>query len=101
LQPAATQSVDPFVPRHVGPSAADVDEMVRFLGYDSLDALIDDTVPASIRMKRALALPRGMSEHEALASMRAMASENQLMRSYLGFGYSDCITPPVIQRNVL
>src|SRR3982751_6495363 len=54
-----------------------------------------------IRMKKALALPDGLSEHQALTGMRRIASRNELYRSYLGMGYSDCITPPVIQRNIL
>src|SRR4029434_572962 len=70
-------------------------------GYESLDALIDATVPASIRFGRPLAIHDGMSEHEALSVLRTIARRNQVARSYLGLGYHDCITPPVIQRNVL
>ena len=90
-----------FIPRHIGPSAADVEAMLELLGYDSLDALIDATVPAGIRLERPLAIHPPMSEYEALANLRALAKKNQICRSYLGLGYSDCITPPVIQRNVL
>ncbi|HTE44703.1 MAG TPA: glycine dehydrogenase (aminomethyl-transferring), partial [Gemmatimonadaceae bacterium] len=90
-----------FIPRHIGPSDADVSAMLELLGYDSLDALIDATVPASIRLKRPLAIHAAMTEYEALASLRAVAKRNQIARSYIGLGYSDCITPPVIQRNVL
>jgi len=75
--------------------------MLQLLGYDSLDALIDEAVPRRIRMKASLALPAGLSEYGALKQMRQMASRNELYRSYLGMGYSDCITPPVIQRNIL
>jgi glycine dehydrogenase len=90
-----------FVPRHIGPSQADVAAMLELLGYDSLDALIDATVPEIIRLRRPLAIHDGMSEHEALSTLRAISRRNQLSRSYLGLGYHDCVTPPVVQRNVL
>ncbi|HXD47730.1 MAG TPA: glycine dehydrogenase (aminomethyl-transferring), partial [Gemmatimonadaceae bacterium] len=97
---SATEAAS-FIPRHIGPSSADVEAMLELLGYDSLDALIDATVPAGIRLQRPLAIHAPMSEYEALANLRAVAKKNQICRSYLGLGYSDCITPPVIQRNVL
>src|SRR2546421_4411833 len=90
-----------FAPRHIGPSADEQREMLQTLGYDSLDALIDDTVPPTIRLGRPLAIHRGLSEFEALANLRGIAKQNEVCRSYLGLGYHDCITPPVIQRNVL
>src|SRR5215212_2223536 len=90
-----------FVPRHIGPTADDVRAMLELLGYDSLDALIDATVPAGIRMRQPLAIHHSMSEYEALANLRTIARRNQICRSYLGLGYHDCVTPPVIQRNVL
>src|SRR5262245_20931806 len=99
--PSAVQSATSFVPRHIGPSDADVAAMLELLGYDSLDALIDATVPAGIRLKRPLAIHAGMSEHEALDHLRSVIKRNQVARSYLGLGYADCLTPPVIQRNVL
>ncbi len=90
-----------FVPRHIGPSTDDVLAMLDLLGYDSLDALIDATVPPGIRMAKPLAIHAPMSEYEALATLRGIAQRNQVCRSYLGLGYHDCVTPPVIQRNVL
>ncbi|HEY4132336.1 MAG TPA: aminomethyl-transferring glycine dehydrogenase [Gemmatimonadaceae bacterium] len=90
-----------FIPRHIGPSPADVRAMLDLLGYDSLDALIDDTVPSGIRLKRPLAIHGAMTEYEALTNLRSIASKNQIARSYLGLGYYDTVTPPVIQRNVL
>ena len=90
-----------FVPRHIGPNDAEQREMLRALGFDSLDALIDATIPDSIRLRRPLAIHGGLSEYEALANMRRAAAQNEVYRSYLGLGYHDCITPPVIQRNVL
>jgi glycine dehydrogenase len=92
---------DSFVPRHNGPSDADVKAMLAALGHPSLDALIDATVPANIRLSRALALPPAMSEQEALAAFRRMVAPNQVWRSFIGLGYSTTHTPAVIQRNVL
>src|SRR3954469_24067985 len=85
-----------FVPRHIGPSESDVRAMLELLGYDSLDALIDATVPAGIRLKRPLAIHGAMSEFNALANLRMISRKNQVFRSYLGLGYYDCVTPPVI-----
>src|SRR5947208_13106418 len=90
-----------FIPRHSGPSEAEQQEMLQALGFESLDAMIEATVPDSIRFRRPLAIHAGLSEYEALASLRSIAKRNEVCRSYLGLGYNDCITPPVIQRNVL
>ncbi|HYC50587.1 MAG TPA: aminomethyl-transferring glycine dehydrogenase [Gemmatimonadaceae bacterium] len=98
---APQRAADSFVPRHIGPTDADATAMLELLGYDGLDALIDAAVPKRIRMKQPLALPGGRSEYDALKGMRQLASRNELYRSYLGMGYNDCITPPVIQRNIL
>jgi glycine dehydrogenase len=75
--------------------------MLDLLGYKTLDALIDATVPKAIRLKKPLAIHEGWSEREALRSLRHIASRNELYRSYLGMGYSDTFTPPVILRNIL
>jgi glycine dehydrogenase len=98
---APPRAADSFVPRHIGPGPAETEAMLELLGYESLDALIDAAVPKRIRMTRPLAIHAGRSEFEALRVMRQMASRNELYRSYLGMGYSDCVTPPVIQRNIL
>jgi glycine dehydrogenase len=92
---------DTFVRRHIGPDEAEVRQMLDALGYDSLDALIDATVPGSIRMRCPLALGPERSEYELLAELREMVGENQVFRSFIGMGYHDCIVPPVIQRNIL
>ncbi len=92
---------DSFVHRHIGPNAAETAAMLAVLGCKTLDDLIDKTVPASIRLKQPLQLPAGWSEHAVLAELKTIAAKNQVFRSYLGMGYSDCIVPPVIQRNVL
>src|SRR2546423_10767587 len=92
---------DRFVDRHIGPDTRDVIEMLQVLGRGSLDALIDATVPAAIRSKRPLDLPPGHSEHGLLQELQQIAAKNHVFRSYLGMGYSDTVTPAVIQRNLL
>jgi hypothetical protein len=92
---------DRFVNRHIGPNAAEVREMLRVCGFESLDQLIDATVPKSIRMTQPLNLPAARSEHGLLNEMRTLAAQNQIFKSYIGMGYYDTITPPVIQRNVI
>ena len=75
--------------------------MLRVLGAASLDALVGETLPEGIRLKRPLDLPAARGEREALEDLRALADRNEVFRSFLGMGYHDCVTPPVIQRNVL
>jgi glycine dehydrogenase len=93
--------LDTFERRHTGSPAADVAEMLRTVGYESVDALADAAVPAKIRLKRPLRLPAALGEREALAELRAIASKNKVFRSFIGLGYYDTATPPVIQRNIL
>jgi glycine dehydrogenase len=90
-----------FIPRHIGPSDADVSEMLALLNVRSLDELIDQTIPQSIRVRKPLELPPPASEAEALNELRDIASKNQVFRSFIGQGYYDTITPPVILRNIL
>ena len=90
-----------FIPRHVAPTDADIAAMLATLGYPSLDALIDDTIPEGIRFRRALDLPAPESEHAALARLRTIAAKNRIFRSYIGQGYHGTIVPPVIQRTIL
>jgi len=75
--------------------------MLGSLGFENLDALIDATIPKNIRLDRELNLPEAKLEDEALAELRAISKRNKTAKSFIGAGYSDCITPPVIQRNVL
>jgi glycine dehydrogenase len=96
LKPSAT-----FVRRHFGASAEDVQEMLQTMGADSLEQLVVQTVPASIRLTRPLNLGEPRGEHELLAELKAIACKNKVFRSYIGMGYSDTIVPPVIQRNIL
>jgi glycine dehydrogenase len=92
---------DQFVRRHVGPNAAETGEMLALLGQRNLDELIDAAVPKKIRLGKKLNLPAARSEFEALAELRRIAGENKVFRSFIGQGYYDTVTPPVIQRNVL
>jgi len=92
---------DTFVRRHLGPSEAEQAEMLKDLGYASLDAFIDATVPDNIRLRRPLALPGAKSEQEALANFRAEMSANEVRRAFIGMGYYDTHVPAVIQRNIL
>jgi len=91
---------DRFVRRHIGPGAADTQAMLDTLNVSSLDELIGQTVPDSIRLKKPLRLPAAMSEFEYLNELKHTAQRNKLVRSYIGKGYYGTITPSVILRNV-
>src|SRR5437016_3153983 len=97
------QNVDlnSFARRHIGPSEAEVAEMLNELGFEGLDLLINAAVPKNIRLDRQLKLPEAKLDAEALAELRAISRKNKVARSFIGAGYYDCITPPVIQRNIL
>ncbi len=90
-----------FRQRHIGPSSDELQQMLDVLGLPTLDALIDQTVPQAIRQKLSLKLGAERSEYTALYQLKEIASKNQVFRSFIGMGYYDCITPPVIQRNIL
>ena len=98
---SSPEATNNFVVRHIGPRQSEVQSMLAILGYDSLEDLIAAAVPAGIRVREGLALGTGLSETAALAELRAIASRNEVWRSYLGLGYANTLTPPVIQRNVL
>ncbi|UDF29294.1 UNVERIFIED_ORG: aminomethyl-transferring glycine dehydrogenase [Roseateles sp. XES5] len=87
--------------RHIGPSPKEMDAMLKVIGYPSLDALIDDTVPQSIRQTKPLEWGAPMTEREALDKLRETANRNKKLVSLIGQGYYGTITPPVIQRNIL
>jgi glycine dehydrogenase len=93
--------LDTFARRHLGPSGIDLERMLEVLGVASLDALIDETVPPSIRLAKPLQLDPPRSESQALSDLRAIAAHNNVFRSLIGMGYYDTLTPPVIQRNIL
>nr|WP_083617739.1 aminomethyl-transferring glycine dehydrogenase [Planktothrix paucivesiculata] len=90
-----------FAQRHLGPNSVEIQQMLELLGVSSLETLIDQTIPSTIRLNHSLKLPEALSEYAALNQLKAIASQNQVYRSFIGMGYSDCITPGVIQRNIL
>ncbi|HET7562606.1 MAG TPA: aminomethyl-transferring glycine dehydrogenase [Rhodanobacteraceae bacterium] len=92
---------DAFIERHIGPDETEIAAMLQTVGYDSLDALTDAIVPASIRQKNPLALPPAMTETEALAKIRAIADKNEVFHSFIGQGYYGTHVPLVILRNIL
>jgi glycine dehydrogenase len=95
------ERADSFTTRHIGPSRADQATMLARVGRSSLEELINDAVPASIRTVDALTLSHGRTEPEVLAELRHFAARNTLMVQMIGLGYSDTVTPPVILRKVL
>jgi glycine dehydrogenase len=92
---------DTFARRHIAPSEGDITTMLKALSVGSLDELTAQTVPANIALARRLELGEPLTEHRMLEELRTLAAENHVMRSFIGMGYYDCITPPVILRNVL
>ncbi|MBT4871988.1 MAG: aminomethyl-transferring glycine dehydrogenase, partial [Marinovum sp.] len=87
--------------RHIGPSPSEMDTMLTTVGSSSLEDLMDDTLPPSIRQKKPLDFGKPKSEHELLYHMRVTAAKNQVLTSLIGQGYHGTVTPPVIQRNIL
>ncbi|WAS06384.1 aminomethyl-transferring glycine dehydrogenase [Gloeomargaritales cyanobacterium VI4D9] len=92
---------DAFARRHLGLTSEDQAIILRFLGCPDLDTLIDQVVPAQLRTQTPLHTPAAQTEYQALKTLKALAQQNQIWHSYLGMGYYNCITPPVIQRNIL
>lgn len=90
-----------FLNRHVGPDRSEETTMLRAVGVSNLDELISETVPANIRMATDLNIEPGIGEYEYLNHIREVAKQNQVFKSYIGLGFNNCITPPVIQRNIL
>ena len=86
--------------RHIGPSPAEMSDMLKTVGAQSLAALIDDTMPAQIRQKEPLDFGKPMSEREVLEYMRVVAGKNKVLTSLIGQGYHGTVTPPAIQRNI-
>jgi glycine dehydrogenase len=95
------EPTDGFIDRHIGPREQDLGEMLAVVGQRSLDELGSAVVPREILLARPLALGQPRGEHELLAELREMLGKNEVYRSFIGMGYHDCITPPVIQRNIL
>ncbi len=89
-----------FARRHIGPGGEDIAAMLETIGAGSVDELIDQTIPPAIRLKRPIKAPAGLSEHDYLQHAKSIAAKNKVFRSHIGLGYYDCITPPVILRNI-
>ena len=90
-----------FLLRHIGPSRLEIQEMLDEMGFDTIDGLIQKTIPKSIQTKTPLNIGPGIDEFSLLKKIKGIASKNKVARSYIGTGYYGTITPPVIQRNVL
>ena len=94
-------TTDKFVNRHNGPRENDVKAMLEIIGAGSVDELIDQTIPAAIRLKKPLNLPSGMTEYQYHKHLRGVAAKNKVFKTHIGLGYYNTIVPPVIQRNIL
>ena len=94
-------ATDKFLWRHIGPRPEDIEEMLKVVGVKSLDELIGQTVPESIRLKSILDLPEPLTESEFFQRIREVAAKNKIYRSFIGQGYYDTISPAVIVRNIL
>ncbi len=90
-----------FILRHNGPRKSEVAEMLKKVGVNSIDALIDETVPSAIRLKQPLNLPEGINEYQFFQHLKEIASKNKIYKSFIGLGYYNTILPGVIQRNIL
>lgn len=90
-----------FAARHIGITEKDLPHMLETIGVDSMDQLIYETIPDDIKLKKALDLPEGISEHEFLSHLHQLAEKNKVFKSYIGLGYHETLTPSVIKRNIL
>src|SRR5579872_4956322 len=90
-----------FASRHIGPSPREIEEMLAVIGASSVDELISETLPASIRLARPLRLGAPLSEADAIEYLRSLAAKNEVFTSLIGMGYHGTVVPPVIQRNIL
>ncbi|MBZ0200138.1 MAG: aminomethyl-transferring glycine dehydrogenase [Ignavibacteriaceae bacterium] len=95
------QHPDKFVNRHIGPNDIEIDAMLNEIGVDSLDKLIDETIPANIKLEKKLQLDAPVSEYKFLEALEKVAAKNKIFKSYIGLGYNPTRMPAVIQRNVL
>ena len=89
-----------FKRRQIGPNERDLPKMLEIVGVKTLDELIGQTIPVHIRLEKELDVPKGIQEHHFLQLAAELASQNKMFKSYIGLGYSDCITPSVILRNI-
>ena len=92
---------DHFSSRHIGPSDEDIKKMLDIMGLDSIEKLLNETIPKTIRLKDPLKIPNGIGEHEFAREIRKLSEENKIFDCYIGLGYNPTILPGVIQRNIL
>ena len=92
---------DQFASRHIGIRKDDLPKMLKTIGVESIDQLIDETIPSEIKLKKPLNLSKEMNEHEFLSHVNSLSQKNKVFKTYIGLGYNECITPSVIQRNIL
>jgi glycine dehydrogenase len=98
---SSSMNTDSFALRHIGPRNSDLSEMLSTIGSDTMEQLIFETIPSDIRLKEGLKLDPALSEHEYLEHINELGSKNKVFKTYMGLGYNQSITPPVIQRNIL
>jgi glycine dehydrogenase len=101
LSLVALEQRDEFIARHIGPCPSEIAAMLEIIGAASLDQLVEQTVPASIRLPVPMKLGEARTENEALAALKAIAGKNRVNKSLIGMGYADTLTPKVVLRNVL
>ncbi|MSP18174.1 MAG: glycine dehydrogenase (aminomethyl-transferring), partial [Bdellovibrionales bacterium] len=94
------ESSSTFADRHIGPNKNDTQVMLKSLGFSSLEELVQKAIPDSIQIKKKLSLPEALDEILALKELKEIAIQNQVYRSFIGMGYSDCVIPGVISRNI-
>jgi len=94
------QHYDHFQRRQIGPNEKDLAKMIKTIGVNSLEELIEETIPESIKLKEPLNIPEGIQEHQYLQLITGLAKKNKSFKSYIGLGFYDCITPSVIKRNI-
>ena len=100
-EPAYTEDFESFHSRHIGPSPEEIEAMLTSLGVSSLEELCEKTLPESIRLGRPLNLRKSIGEFHVLRELEEIAAKNKVFRSYIGLGFYNCITPPVILRNIM
>ena len=94
-------NTDLFESRHIGPNSDEINKMLKLLNLKNIEQLIDETIPKSIQLKKSLNLPDGISENSFLKHIKNIGEKNKIFQTYIGLGYNPCITPAVIQRNIL
>ena len=101
LDKSVFDGLDTFPRRHIGPEDHELPQMLKVVGVNSLQDLVNKTVPPSIHVKNPTRLGQGITETQVLVKLKELGSQNKILKSYIGLGYANSITPPVILRNVI